>query len=1085
MAREALFVKIGADATKFERAMGKVANSAHKAGLRSEKAFARAKKAFAVSTVAIGAMAGGLAFALKKFADFQNEMNTVEAITRATDAQMKEMAKSARELGATTRFTAKEAASGMKFLGMAGFNTNQILAAIPATLDLAAAGALGLGEAADIATNVLTGFRLRADQTTRVVDIMAITASSANTDIRQMGEAMTFVSGIAQSAGLTLEETSAVIGALAAGGAKGSIAGTSLGQALNQILKPGRDLSENLAQLRESLVDASTGGVVPLTEMMQKLEAANLSTGEVLELFGIRGARAIFALQAAGEEGIGKLLKKFKEGAGAGKEMALIMEKGLPGAFRRTSSAFDDLILTIGKIFAPVVEKAIRKVIVPLISKMSDWAKTHPELIKDIVRLALVVGGLTATVSGLFIIKTLSLVFVKSVLAMTLGMKSLGLAAKGAGIVGIAIIAFEIGKLLIRFDFVNRAIQRVITWFKKLKTFAVFDVKQMRIQVVKDFNNIQLKLARFIRWIAQKFINTPVIGKFLGAFTDADKAAQELDITINRLTKRNDNLAESIKDIENERNRELKAIDETVKGLEDEHKLKKDVQKELTKELDMRGGIEAAIQEQNTATKEMADSAKRAAEGTEEQVGKMIEAWRKFKDAQEQAAEGLLNIHLRWLRATGREAKAVLLEIENEYKKQTDILKGQLERREISQEQYNQAIKELEDIRTTESKEALEEIARENRKTIFEKMIPDWAKGMGINAETLMGFVDTFKRNIQEGIVNTLSFNLEKVKESWKGLYDRMIARVKLFVANMIIELGKKALLLAIKKIIEHFAGPGYSLEGALEKVKEKLGKVFSFNFGKSILFSSLGGVVNMLAIATGAAQSLQSVLSGLRAPSNLFSSIGGILGGIGNLFTGGGGGIPGLSSVLDLGKNIFGIAQGKAPSLVGIPGIGGITGAKQVDDFIPVGIGRAVSGIAGAVGSGIEAAIEMIGLDLDWGRARTSHGVGGFVDAFGGSFFQHGGITTGIRPVRAVLSEKPGLREAVIPLTPQYLRLLGSGGGGATINLNIAINNDMLDADSARRLNWRDITHNEIFPQIREGLKLAGEDLGTRLEVF
>jgi TP901 family phage tail tape measure protein len=126
-------------------------------------------------------LGGGIAIsaAIRTMANFSQEMSTVKAITNATGVQFQQLTDIARDLGATTRFSATQAAEGMSFLARAGFSTNQIMASIKDTLLLAQAGALDLGSAADIASNVLTGFRLQAGEAARVVDVLAAAANSS------------------------------------------------------------------------------------------------------------------------------------------------------------------------------------------------------------------------------------------------------------------------------------------------------------------------------------------------------------------------------------------------------------------------------------------------------------------------------------------------------------------------------------------------------------------------------------------------------------------------------------------------------------------------------------------------------------------------------------------------------------------------------------------------------------------------------------------------------------------------------------------------------------------------------------------
>ena len=123
-------------------------------------------------------------------AEFEDSMQTIKAVTHGTDEQMKAMTKTARELGATTVFSANEAAEGMLFLSRAGFTASQNIEAIPHVLNLAAASATELGEAADWTSNIMKAFGLSTSETQRTVDVLVNTTNSANTDNTARGMVM-------------------------------------------------------------------------------------------------------------------------------------------------------------------------------------------------------------------------------------------------------------------------------------------------------------------------------------------------------------------------------------------------------------------------------------------------------------------------------------------------------------------------------------------------------------------------------------------------------------------------------------------------------------------------------------------------------------------------------------------------------------------------------------------------------------------------------------------------------------------------------------------------------------------------------
>ena len=284
--------------------------------------------------------------AIRDIANFEQAMSTVRAISAATETQFVALRTEAQRLGATTRFTGRQAAEGMLFLARAGFDTQQILEAIPGTLRLAQAGAINLGRAADIATNILTGFRQETQETSRVVDIMAFVVNSSNTNMEELGDAMKFVAPVAAGLNVSIEEASAAIGALSNNGLKASLAGTGLRRVLaglesptSQASKIMRELGVNADQVRISQVG--------LTEAIRTLGNAGIDAGLALQVFGDRGGPAFEAMRASLPV-IEDLIQQLENSGGTAERIARIMDDNLNGALLAVASAYEALIFALG-----------------------------------------------------------------------------------------------------------------------------------------------------------------------------------------------------------------------------------------------------------------------------------------------------------------------------------------------------------------------------------------------------------------------------------------------------------------------------------------------------------------------------------------------------------------------------------------------------------------------------------------------------------------------------------------------------------------------------------------------------------------
>lgn len=298
--------------------------------------------AFAALGVGLGATS-----AIQTIAQFSQELSTVAGITNATAEQFERLRARAEELGATTRFSATQAAEGLSFLARAGFNVEQSIDTVDDALRLAQAGALDLGRAADIASNVLTGFRLNTSQAGRVVDVLASAANNANTDVNQLGEAFKFVAPVAAGVGVDLEEAAAAIAELSNAGLQASLAGTGLRRILSELEAPATLTVRILNQLGVTTEEVRVSQV-GLTAALQRLAAAGVDTATALEIFGDRGGPA-FEVLSNGLPNVQRLNKLFDESAGTAERLARVMDDNLNGAILSLSSAAEGLVLSLGR----------------------------------------------------------------------------------------------------------------------------------------------------------------------------------------------------------------------------------------------------------------------------------------------------------------------------------------------------------------------------------------------------------------------------------------------------------------------------------------------------------------------------------------------------------------------------------------------------------------------------------------------------------------------------------------------------------------------------------------------------------------
>jgi TP901 family phage tail tape measure protein/lambda family phage tail tape measure protein len=295
------------------------------------------------------AFVGGAAVlrsAVGTLSSFDQAVANAGAVASASSQQLEQLRQTAQQLGATTRFTATDAAEGLTFLARAGFSVEDSIATVDDALRLAQVGNLSLAESADIATNVLAGFNLSVDESARFVDVLAKGANSSNTSVRQLGEAFSFVAPIAAGVGVDIEEAAAAIGVLSNAGIQGSRAGTGLQRVISRLSNPTKEAQVVLSELGLTAADVNieTEG---LTTVLDRLAQAGVSATQALVLAGDRGGPAITALTANVPQ-IRELNEQLDNAEDFSKRTATALDDTLQGSLRSVASAFEAVIIALG-----------------------------------------------------------------------------------------------------------------------------------------------------------------------------------------------------------------------------------------------------------------------------------------------------------------------------------------------------------------------------------------------------------------------------------------------------------------------------------------------------------------------------------------------------------------------------------------------------------------------------------------------------------------------------------------------------------------------------------------------------------------
>jgi len=326
--------------------------------------------------------------------DFSSSMSNVQAISGATGEEMGQLEQKARDLGATTVYSASDVSDAFGYMAMAGWDTQQMMDGVSGVLNLAASSGEDLATTSDIVTDALTAFGMEAGDAGRLADVMAAASSNANTNVSMLGESFKYVAPVAGALGFSAEDTSVALGLMANSGIKASQGGTALRTILTNLSKPSKDVETAMSALGISLTD-DEGNMKSLRDVMgdlrsgfgdlmisgdeftdtlismnSDLEAGNITQKEYddeLELlaeraFGAEGAeKARYAAMLAGKEGMSgllaivnaseedyqKLTDAIDNSTGAAQEMADTMNDNLGGDIKEMNSALEELQLKI------------------------------------------------------------------------------------------------------------------------------------------------------------------------------------------------------------------------------------------------------------------------------------------------------------------------------------------------------------------------------------------------------------------------------------------------------------------------------------------------------------------------------------------------------------------------------------------------------------------------------------------------------------------------------------------------------------------------------------------------------------------
>lgn len=282
--------------------------------------------------------------------DYTSMMSEVQAISGASGKDLEMLQETAREYGATTVFSASEAAEALKYMSLAGWDAQQSSSALGGVLDLAAASGMGLGEASDMVTDYLSAFGMEASQSAYFADMLSYAQSNSNTTALQLGEAYRNSAANLHAAGQDVETTTSLLEAMANQGYKGSEAGTALAATMRDITQNMEDGAIKIGETSIA-VQNEKGNFRDLTDILTDVEAATAGMGDAEKAAALGStftADSIKALNMILTEGMGTVSgyeEALRKSAGTSEKMAGVMTDNLSGDIANMESAMEEMKL--------------------------------------------------------------------------------------------------------------------------------------------------------------------------------------------------------------------------------------------------------------------------------------------------------------------------------------------------------------------------------------------------------------------------------------------------------------------------------------------------------------------------------------------------------------------------------------------------------------------------------------------------------------------------------------------------------------------------------------------------------------------
>ncbi|WP_349817962.1 MULTISPECIES: phage tail tape measure protein [Clostridium] len=394
-----LLVRAGADFSELQKEMQKAEKFMKNAGKQITDMGKTLTVGITTPLLGLGTIS------VKTAADFQESMSKVSAISGATGDDLERLTDMAKQMGATTKFSASESAEAFQYMAMAGWKTEDMLSGISGIMNLAAASGEDLAIVSDICTDSLTAFGMSAEESGRFADILASASSNANTNVSMLGESFKYVAPLCGSMGYSAEDASIALSLMANAGIKGSQSGTSLKTALTNMLSPTSSMASVMEEYGLSLTNAD-GSMKSLQDVMIMLREKMGSLDEATQgaaastLFGKEALAGMLSIINASDEDFEKLTTAIYNCDGSAQTMAETMQNNLNGKLTQLKSALEGVAISFGEVLIPMLMKVVES-ITNVVQKFANLDEGTRKLILIIGAIATSIGPLLLVIGKL------------------------------------------------------------------------------------------------------------------------------------------------------------------------------------------------------------------------------------------------------------------------------------------------------------------------------------------------------------------------------------------------------------------------------------------------------------------------------------------------------------------------------------------------------------------------------------------------------------------------------------------------------------------------------------------------------------